>query len=110
MAYGERQKRFGFSKREALPKYCLQFPHLILCWGECPKNRFVRTPDGEPGFNYLCAGLLRFYGPIQRDLSDIVRRVRKEQAMPLCAANMRSAATGEEERTTRTRMLARRSA
>jgi uncharacterized protein len=75
-AYGERQKQFGFAKRDTLPRYCRACPYLKLCWGECPKNRFVRTPDGEAGLNYLCPGLKRFFSHIQRDMPTILDRVR----------------------------------
>lgn len=76
MAYGERQKKFGFAKRNTLPKYCRQCPYLNLCWGECPKNRLVRTPGGELGLNYLCPGLKKFYAHIKRDMPEILRRIR----------------------------------
>ncbi len=76
MAYSEKQKQFGFSKRNTLPKYCLECPHLHLCWGECPKNRLVRAPDGELGLNYLCPGMKQFYGHVQRDMPEIIRRVK----------------------------------
>jgi len=76
MAYSERQKKFGFAKRDTLPQYCRQCPHLKLCWGECPKNRLVRAPDGEVGLNYLCPGLKRFYAHIQRDMPTIIRRMQ----------------------------------
>jgi len=49
MAYSGAQRRFGFAKRDTLPNYCRTCPHLKLCWGECPKNRLLRTPSGEPG-------------------------------------------------------------
>ncbi|HUO10579.1 MAG TPA: SPASM domain-containing protein [Phycisphaerae bacterium] len=75
MAYSDRQKAFGFAKRETLPKYCRECSHPKLCWGECPKHRVVRTPDGEKGLNYLCPGLKRFYGQIQKDMPEILRRV-----------------------------------
>jgi uncharacterized protein len=52
----------------------------ILCWGECPKNRLVRTPDGEIGLNYLCPGLKQFCAHIQRDMPAILRRVQPERA------------------------------
>lgn len=76
MAYAEAQQKFGFAKRDTLPGDCRQCPHLNLCWGECPKNRMVRTASGEVGLNYLCPGLKRFYAHIQRDMPQILRRVR----------------------------------
>jgi uncharacterized protein len=80
IAYSDRQKKFGFAKKDKLPQYCLQCPHLKLCWGECPKNRFVRAPDGQAGLNYLCPGLKHFYTHIQGDLPDILRRVQARQS------------------------------
>ncbi len=76
MAYSEKQKKFGFAKRDTLPQYCKDCAHLKLCWGECPKNRLVRTPSGEAGLNYLCPGLKSFYAHIGRDMPEILRRVR----------------------------------
>jgi uncharacterized protein len=55
------QQRFGMNKRDTLPAYCRKCAYLDLCNGECPKNRIVKTPDGEPGLNYLCPGFKQFY-------------------------------------------------
>ena len=56
-----RQKEFGMKKSETLPSYCKKCEVLAMCNGECPKNRFAKTPDGEPGLNYLCAGYKHFF-------------------------------------------------
>ena len=61
MVFSPRQVKFGYAKSETLPAYCRQCPFLSDCWGECPKNRLLRTPDGEPGLNFLCSGLKRFF-------------------------------------------------
>ena len=77
LAYSPIQQNFGYAKREQLPQQCRKCTHLKLCWGECPKNRFVRTTDGEPGLNYLCQGLQRFFMHIQKDMPTILQRVQK---------------------------------
>jgi len=56
-----RQAAFGRSKWETLPRYCRRCEVLSLCNGGCPKDRILRTPDGDPGLNYLCAGYKRFF-------------------------------------------------
>jgi uncharacterized protein len=55
------QRAFGEAKRDSLPTYCLQCEVRFACNGECPKNRFILTPDGQPGLNYLCAGYKSFF-------------------------------------------------
>lgn len=57
----EKQRRFGNSKYQTLPQYCKECPVLFACYGECPRNRFIKTPDGEDGLNYLCAGYRAFF-------------------------------------------------
>lgn len=61
MLYSPRQMQFGQAKTTALPRQCLQCPWRFACHGECPRNRFSHTPDGEPGLNYLCTGYQRFF-------------------------------------------------
>jgi uncharacterized protein len=56
-----RQERFGEEKKSLLPAYCKKCEFLDLCNGECPKHRIIKTPDGEPGLNYLCAGFRKFF-------------------------------------------------
>jgi uncharacterized protein len=55
------QQAFGQAKSITLPKYCRECDVRFACHGECPKNRFTMTPDGEPGLNHLCAAYKRFF-------------------------------------------------
>jgi uncharacterized protein len=73
MVLSERQERFGYAKDFSLPERCRQCPYLFACAGECPKNRFIRTPEGEPGLNYLCRGLERYFLHIDPHIQKIVR-------------------------------------
>ncbi|MBX7255347.1 MAG: anaerobic sulfatase-maturation protein [Candidatus Hydrogenedentes bacterium] len=57
----EQQKQFGNDKADALPQYCRSCDVRFVCHGECPKHRFIKTPDGESGLNYLCAGYKHFF-------------------------------------------------
>ena len=55
------QREFGRRKWDRLPRYCIECDVLAMCNGGCPKDRFLRTPEGEEGLNYLCAGLKVFF-------------------------------------------------
>jgi uncharacterized protein len=61
MVFSRQQTTFGSAKSDTLPRYCRECPFKTDCWGECPRNRLIRAPDGEPGLNYLCSGLRRFF-------------------------------------------------
>jgi uncharacterized protein len=61
MLAGDKQTEFGRAKFETLPAYCLTCEVLYMCNGECPKNRFIYTPSGEAGLNYLCSGYRKFF-------------------------------------------------
>jgi uncharacterized protein len=76
MVFDPVQVKFGYAKSEQLPRYCRECDYLKDCWGECPKNRLVRTPDAEPGLNYLCPGLKTFFrhaGPAAQRMADTLR-------------------------------------
>ncbi len=65
----EKQQRFGRAKSDTLPKYCKQCQYLFTCHGECPKNRVLSMPDGEPGLNWLCPGLKAFFRHTEKHMN-----------------------------------------
>jgi uncharacterized protein len=79
LAESNKQRAFGRYKSESLPAYCRRCDVLFACHGECPRNRFISAPDGEPGLNYLCAGYKEFFSHIDqpmRVMAGLIRRGR----------------------------------
>lgn len=72
----EPQRAFGRAKESTLPQQCRNCDVLFACRGECPKNRFMTTANGEENLNYLCAGYLKFFrhiDPVMRHMADSLR-------------------------------------
>ena len=70
------QHGFGQAKRDALPRYCRECDVRFACNGECPKHRFLQTPDGEAGLNYLCAGYKLFFQHIDPYMRFMARELQ----------------------------------
>jgi uncharacterized protein len=70
---GQAQKSFGSNKSKNLPEYCLECRFLSACYGECPKRRFIKSPDGDEGLNYLCRGYKKYFNHIAPYLEAIKR-------------------------------------
>lgn len=64
----DKQQKFGRDKQDTLPRYCRECEVRFACNGECPRNRFLETPGGEPGLNYLCAGYKAFFKHIDHPM------------------------------------------
>jgi len=62
------QSGFGAIKERSLPHLCKECEVLTACRGGCPKHRFARTYNDEPGLHYLCAGYKKFFLHIRKYL------------------------------------------
>ncbi|MCK4943168.1 MAG: anaerobic sulfatase maturase [Candidatus Aminicenantes bacterium] len=72
------QRAFGQAKLDRLPCYCQQCDVRDICNGGCPKNRFIKTPDGELGLNYLCQGYKRFFTHCKPFVDEVAAQWRRE--------------------------------
>jgi len=79
MAKSQRQFDFGVDKRNKLPGYCLKCDVLYACRGECPKHRFMLTPGGKPGLNYLCGGYKLFFKHTEPYMEYMAKELRNKR-------------------------------
>jgi uncharacterized protein len=85
------QVRFGDAKQKLLPRYCRTCDVRFACHGGCPKDRFVSTPDGEPGLNYLCPGYEDFFHHVDAPMRRMCELLRQERAPADIVAEYRAA-------------------
>lgn len=74
------QRWFGDYKKTSLPKYCRDCDVRFACHGGCPKDRFIATPDGEPGLNYLCEGYKLFFHHVSKPMAMMVQLLHEGRA------------------------------
>ena len=74
------QRHFGRAKAATLPEYCRACEVRFACQGECPKHRFLMTPTGESGLNYLCAGYKKFFRHIDPHMQTMARLLTANEA------------------------------
>jgi uncharacterized protein len=80
MVSSPEQRHFGSEKLDSLPDYCRKCEVRFACHGECPKNRFINTPDGEPGLNYLCPAYKHFFKSIDPYMKTMVQLLNAHRA------------------------------
>ena len=76
----DKQRAFGNAKRDTLPQYCRDCEVRFACHGGCPRNRFISTPEGEDGLNYLCAGYKAFFNHVDPAMRLMSRLLGKNRA------------------------------
>jgi len=75
----DQQLKFGQDKMTSLPRFCVECEVRFACHGGCPKNRFIKTPGGEPGLNYLCAGYKAFFNHVDRPMKIMAALLRQNR-------------------------------
>jgi uncharacterized protein len=74
------QQQFGRDKLETLPQFCLDCDVRFACHGGCPKDRFIETPTGDPGLNYLCAGFKDFFHHVDAPMREMASLLAQGRA------------------------------
>jgi uncharacterized protein len=97
----EKQRKFGRDKQDTLPRFCRECEVRSICNGECPKNRLIKTPEGEAGLNYLCAGYKAFFKHADRPMkimADLIRRGKlAEEVMKVMGTEEKAAEGGSNK-------------
>ena len=79
MVNSDRQLKFGEHKKSGLPGYCQECEVKFACHGGCPKNRFIKTPNGENSLNYLCFGYKQFFKHVTPYMNFMANELRNKR-------------------------------
>jgi len=82
LASSPQQAAFGRAKSD-LPDVCRECPVRFACHGECPKNRFAYTVDGQPGLNYLCPSYKKYFKHITQYMNAMTKLITHGQPAAL---------------------------
>jgi uncharacterized protein len=80
MVTSAKQQKFGQDKLDLLSRYCRECRFRFACHGGCPKDRFIKTPKGESGLNYLCKGYKAFFKHVDRPMRLMTGLLRENRA------------------------------
>ena len=75
IVFSPQQVKFGNDKADALPRCCKACTVRFACNGDCPKHRFVTSPEGDPNLSYLCPAYKKFFahiGPHMKTMAELV--------------------------------------
>lgn len=75
LANSPRQQQFSADKSATLCEQCQSCRYQFACFGECPKNRFIKPASGNGSLNYLCSGWKKFWTHIAPYISHIVNQL-----------------------------------
>jgi len=59
--FSSKQQQFGLEKSQKLTALCRHCEFRKLCYGGCPKHRFVSLENEPNPHNYLCASYRYFF-------------------------------------------------
>ena len=97
MVNSVQQREFGEAKSAQLPKFCRDCDVRFACHGECPKHRFMKTPEGEPGLNYLCAGYKKFFRHIDPNMRRMTELLKSRRAPAHIMSELAEAAQSQTQ-------------
>lgn len=80
LAKSDRQLYFEQNKKDTLSARCCSCAYLNVCGGDCPKNRFAKTEEGER-ISCLCKGF-RMYFEHTRKYFEFMSNELKNQRPP----------------------------
>ncbi len=73
-----KQVDFGKNKQDGLPGQCRSCEVRFACNGECPRHRFTKTSNGEPGLSYLCEDYKKFFYHIHPYMKAMIQFIEND--------------------------------